>query len=208
MENRRPLWSWAQGREDAVAFQEEASRLAGKVLSEVRYITLDYRSDQFRGDVAGPRYVSSVDEWAEPSWRHPACDTVDFAVEFFTETGPVFTASWDSPGAREGLGLREGSAVGMAVADAANAAIWDVSQTMQWRDLVGCRVDSVELCYEPWDETGALWCRRIDLKIGAKPVTLLLAEGVWDSDELAPSADNVAVVSGTQIDAPWEADAA
>jgi hypothetical protein len=64
-------------------------------------------------------------------------------------------------------------------------------------------VDSVELFYESWDVTGALWCRRIDLGVGEQSVTLLLAEGTWDDDTLAPSADNIAVVSGSEIEYAW-----
>lgn len=197
-------WSWARDKSEAVAFQEEAFRLVGHVLSEVRYFTVDYGSDQYRGDAAGPRNVTSPLEWAAPCWLHPACDSVDFAVEFRTEAGRVFTASWDSPGDKEGIGLREGPALGMAVTEEAVAAIWDVSGTVQWRDLIGRRVDSVELMYQTWNSSESLWCQRIDLVIERRLVTLLLADGALDGDALAVSADNIAAVFGGQIALPWE----
>lgn len=204
MSNGRPLWSWAETEEDADGFRREARRIVGQRLTSVRYVTLDYGSDEFRGDVVGPRVVEAADEWAHPTWRHSACDTVDYAVEFRTDTGAAFTASWDSPGAREGLGMRVGEAVGMAVTESANAAIWEVAQQTGWRGLLGRQFTSVELVYEQWDKAEALWCRRIDLEIEAEPVTFLLAEGVWNSDTLAPSADNIAVIFGSRVEVPWD----
>lgn len=205
MRNGRPLWSWAQTEQDADAFRREARRILGQRLAEVHYITLDYGSDKFRGAEVGPRLVEAADEWASPTWRHSACDTVDYAVEFRLDIGAVFTVSWDSPGAREGVGLRVGAAVGMAVTELANAAIWEVSHQAGWRELVGRKFTSAELVYEPWDGAESLWCRRIDLEVEAEPVTLLLAEGVWNSDALAPSADNIAVIFGSDVDVPWAA---
>lgn len=204
MSNGRPPWSWAETEEDADRFRREARGIVGQRLAAVRYVTLDYGSDEFRGDVVGPRVVKAADEWAHPTWRHAARDTVDYAVEFRTHTGAAFTAAWDSPGAREGLGLRVGEAIGMAVTESANAAIWDVSEQAGWRELLGRQFTSVELVYEQWDKAEALWCRRIDLEIDAEPVTFLLAEGVWNSDTLAPSADNIAVVFGSSVEVPWD----
>ena len=65
----------AHNVDEAAEFQAEAGRLVGEVLSEVRYITLDYGSDQYRGDVVGPRNVTSPDEWARPQWSHNAYAT-------------------------------------------------------------------------------------------------------------------------------------
>ena len=100
--------------------------------------------------------------------------------------------------------MRVGEAVGMAVTESANAAIWEVAQQTGWRGLLGRQFTSVELVYEQWDKAEALWCRRIDLEIEAEPVTFLLAEGVWNSDTLAPSADNIAVIFGSRVEVPWD----
>lgn len=64
-------------------------------------------------------------------------------------------------------------------------------------------VESVDLRYEPWDDSEAVWCRRIDLRIGGRGLALLLAEGVWQRKDLAVSADNVAVVFGETVEPPW-----
>jgi len=47
------------------------------------------------------------------------------------------------------------------------------------------------------------WCPQIDLVIAGQPVSLLLAEGVWDTNTIGPSADNIAVVFGGEVSAPW-----
>lgn len=128
-----------------------------------------------------------------PHWRHPAFHSVDFAVELRTAAGPIFTVSWESPGEIEGLGLREGPAVGMAISDDALAAVWDVSPTAPWQRVIGGRVNSVQLLYQPWDGRGPLWCRRIEMNVHDHTVIFLLAEGSSDSDSLVPSANNIAV---------------
>lgn len=203
MSSERPHWSWASDDDDATRFRAESQGILGEVLAEVRYIDIDYRSENFRGDAIGLRMIVNPDEWVAPTWVHEACDTVDFAVELVTESGRRFTASWESPGWVEGLGLRELPAIGTAVSETAQAAIWDVSERSRWSELIGHRVDVAELCYEPWDTSGALWCRRIDLRFEGHDVSLLLAEGPFDVDCLAPSADNVAVVFGSDVDPPW-----
>lgn len=203
MTSARPRWSWANNRDEADGFIAEADRLVGQSLVGVRYIDIDYRSDTYRGDAAGPRVIDSVEEWREPTWAHAACHSVDFAVELLTGTGARFTVSWESPGMREGLGLREFEAVGTAVGADADVAIWDVSHQPQWRELMEKLVESVDLCYEPWGHSEALWCRRTDLRVGGRGIALLLAEGVWQSDDLVPSADNVAIVFGEHVTPPW-----
>lgn len=107
----RRLWSCAETPKEASLFQQEANRLVGEVLAEVHYVNVDYRSEEFRGEVVGPRKVTSGEEWSAPEWRHPSFDTVDFAVELRTRSNQLFTASWDVPGSAEGVGLREGPAV-------------------------------------------------------------------------------------------------
>ncbi len=154
----RPSWSWAASAEEAGAFESEAAELVGETVSAVRYVNLDYLAGQFRGQERGPRLIESSEEWAEPTWRHPACDTVDWAVELRTASGRSFTVSWDSPGMQEGIGLRKVVAVGTAVDESADAAIWDVSQQRGWRDLVGRTVTDVVMHYREWGEGAALWC--------------------------------------------------
>jgi hypothetical protein len=199
---RQARWSWARTLEEVEEFRSEASQLVGKTLAAVSYVTLDYASSEV-GPHVGPRQIHSPHEWSEPCWQHVACHTVEFAVEFSILDGGVFTVSWDSPGSTEGIGIKEGRAVGLAVTDTSSAAVWNVSHTEQWRQLVGLPINSVLLQYEPWDANGAWWCPQIELNIGGSFVGLLLAEGPWDSDRAVPSADNIAVTFGPLAAAPW-----
>ncbi|MGH9186076.1 MAG: hypothetical protein ACRD0U_09725 [Acidimicrobiales bacterium] len=123
----------------------QAEALVGEVVANVRYLNIDFCAEQYRGQVIGPRAIDSDEEWTEPTWRHPACDTVDFAVELETASGRRFTASWDSPGMQEGLGLGEPPAVGCAVGEDQNVAIWDVTNRTPWRGLIGRPVERVTL---------------------------------------------------------------
>ena len=159
----RPSWSWAQSPREAEEFQSEAATLVGETLVTVLYIDLDYRADEFRGDAKGPRPIRSADEWEKPTWRHPSCDTVDMAVELHTESGRKFTVAWESPGRIEGLGLRGMPAMGTAVSEGADLAVWDVSERSAWVNLIGQDVRTVTLHYEPWGEGAALWCRWITI---------------------------------------------
>jgi hypothetical protein len=169
----------------------------------VKYVTLDYRAIDL-GESRGPHNVVDSDEWADPCWKHAVCHSVEHAVELVTEDGDAFTISWGSPGWEEGIGMKRGRAIGLAVGEGASVAIWDVSQVGLWRSLVGGMVESVELRYEPWDETGAWWCDQIDVVISGQTVSFLLGEGAWESNALLPSADNIAVLFGSaHIDLPW-----
>lgn len=202
MKDWESRWSFAKSDQEAKAFRSEAERIVGETLSEVRYIDLDYDTEQVRGIIAGPRLVTSSQEWAVPSWKHPACHSIDHAVELRTVSGAVFTVSWESPGQAEGIGLRERRALGSAVTDDADVAIWDVSAIPGWADLIGQEVRSVELGYRDWGDASALWCPRIDLVIGVQPVVLLLAEGVWNTDKIRHSSDTVVVVFASDVDFP------
>lgn len=191
----RPAWSWAESASEAEEFQAEANGLVGETIARVRYINLDYSPERFGGDDAGPRDIEDDSEWESPTWRHPACDSVDFGVEIEVVSGRRFTVSYESPGRREGIGLRQLSALGTAVSEDFNAAVWDVTGEPGWRAFVDQQVRTVTLHYEPWDETAALWCRWITLEAGPAKVEFLLAEGGVDKPaEPSPSADNVAVL--------------
>jgi hypothetical protein len=76
----------------------------------------------------------------------------------------------------------------------ADVAIWDVTSRSSWIDLAGRAVTSVELHYEPWDESGALWCDWISIGIGERNVEFLLGDASSRDPEIKPSANNIAVV--------------
>jgi hypothetical protein len=187
-------WSWAENADAVASFRNEADGLVGEVIARVTYVDVDYRADEFRNGTVGPRRIDRDIEWGDPTWRHAACDSVDHGVEIETLSGRLFTVSWDAPGAREGLGLRELPLFGNAVNNDADVAIWDVSVRSSWVGLVGREVTTVELHYAPWDESGALWCDWISVHVGEQRVEFLLGEGAAEVPEILASADNVAVV--------------
>ncbi len=67
--------------------------------------------------MARARLVGSSVELAAPDWDCGTFDTADYAVEFTTTSGRVFTVSWDSPGWHEGIWLREVPAAGAAFSE-------------------------------------------------------------------------------------------
>jgi hypothetical protein len=199
-----PGWSWAESQAVADAYQAEAGRLVGERITAVRYLNIDYLLDHFRHGEVGPRQIEADEEWDQPTWRHPACDTVDFAVELDTRSGRHFTISWERPGTREGLGLRELVAFGNAFREDTEVAVWDVTRQSGWPDLVGKVVSEVVMHYERWDDAGALWCPWITFKMDRKEVAFLLAEGQADKpDAPEPSANNVAVLFGPATLPGW-----
>jgi len=174
----------------------EARGLEWQAIVRVRYFNIDYFASQFRNGALSARSIESDEEWESATWRYPACDSVDFAVELETSSGRYFTVSWDSPGHVEGLGLRELRAVGNAFDDDAAVALWDVTERSNWSDLIGKTVTEVDLHYQPWGgDSEAYWCDWVTVGFDGAEVSFLLAdvEGA-DSDVPVPSADNVAVV--------------
>ena len=129
----RAGWSWAESTEEAERYRAEASGLVGQAIERVRYWNLDYFADRFRHGAVGTRPIESEEEWEVATWRHPACDTVDFAVELETQTGGSFAVSWESPGRVEGLGLRELPALDNAFSEDAAVALWDVTERNRLR---------------------------------------------------------------------------
>ncbi len=199
-----PGWSWAASQAVADSYQAEASGLVGEAIANVRYLNIDYFMEQFRHGEVGPRLVTAAQEWEDPTWRHPACDTVDFAVELETRSGRCFTVAWDSPGTREGLGIRELRALGNAFREDTEVAVWDVTEQQGWRDLVGKPVSRVVMHYEPWDNAGARWCSWITVEVATKTAEFLLAEGQADQPASPqPSANNVAVIFGPASVPEW-----
>lgn len=56
-------------------------------------------------------------------WQFDGFDAVDFGIELETETGSVFSLTWDPPGDHEGIGLRNVAMLGHGVRDDADVAV-------------------------------------------------------------------------------------
>ena len=111
--------------------------------------------------------------------------------------------TWDPPGLREGIGLREEPLLGTGVRVDGATAIWDVTNTSGWVHLLGRATSDVVLHYLPSGDPGGFWCPRITLRFPGATVELLLREG-GPNRELGPSADNVAVLFDPERLTDWE----
>lgn len=205
--NDRVRWSWAASAEEAETWRAEARALVGRRVERVRYFDIDYRAELYRRDAVGPRVIEREAEWANPNWSHSACDSVDHAVELETSDGAFFTVSWEPPGVIEGLGLRELPAIGTAVRDDADVAMWDVSDTKRWKAVRDADVTAVDMHYERWANSGeAWWCSWISVEFGRHVVEFVLGEGDQAKECVLPSADNVAVIFERRFVPSWLTD--
>lgn len=130
---------------------------------------------------------------AQPDVRVPGFDSVDFGLELQTESGSVFSVTWDPPGRFEGIGLREQPRLGTGVRADAAVAVWDVTGRSRWAALRGAEILDVRPHYQPWDEhVGSYWCPRITIAFLPATVDLLLGDA-GPNQQLVPSADNIAI---------------
>jgi len=185
-------WSWVATGEQVDERRDQARELAGLRLSSVMYVLLDYGQVDRPVGSHGPRLVEGAAELAAPAWRCEGFDWADYAVEFTTTSGRVFTVSWDSPGCHEGIGVREVRALGSACVEDADVALWDVSYAGRWDSFIGAEITDAVLHYRPWPG-GGYWCSRITVRIGGRPVHLLLGD-TDGRQRLVPAADNIAVL--------------
>lgn len=196
VEGEGRAWSWAASADEAEVRRREADELIGARIRAVRYFTLDYRRHELFPELLddGPRSIDAEPERSEPIWLCAGFDAVDHGFEVTTDTGTVFSLTWDPPGAREGIGLRPTPMLGSGVRSDADVAIWDVGEdSPSWAPMVGRRVTGVDLHDVPWEEgRGSLWCPRITIRFEGGLVEVVLGDS--EDDVLVPSADNVAVL--------------
>lgn len=189
-------WSWAASEVEADARRRDAEKLVGQSIQAVRYYMLDHRRDDLRPDLIGdgPRVIDGAAEWSEPMWLCDGFDAVDYGFEVTTDSGAVFSLTWDPPSDREGIGMQPVPLLGSAVMSDADVAIWDVGErSASWAPMIGRRVAGVNLHYFPWDEpTGGLWCPRITFHGEDACVEVLMGE--CRDGVLVSSSDNVAVL--------------
>lgn len=187
--------SWVSSETDREERLLHAERLVGLSISAVRYFDIDYGRFEHGIKEGGPRIITDKAEWVSPRWRYESADSLAYGLELETDTGRVFSITWDPPGPREGIGIREESLVGNALRPDAEIAVWDVSERSRWQEHMGDAVSAVKMHYEPWDDgSGAWWCDRITILIGASVVEILLAEVAFETKKIAKSADDVVVL--------------
>jgi hypothetical protein len=195
-------WSWVATADLVAERREHAREMARSRVSTVSYILIDYGQPDRADGSRGPRLVTEAAELASPMWRSETFDLADYAVEFTTTTGRVFTCSWDSPGCHEGIWFRQVPARGSAYVDDANVAVWDVGHSGRWDNFMGVAITDVMLHYRPWPGDG-YWCSRISIAFGDCLVHLLLGDA--DTEQrLVPSADNIAILFPPEPLPSWE----
>lgn len=199
------VWSWVRSREEQEERVRHARMLVGLRLAAVRYFDIDYFREEIAANQAGPREITDDAEWRDPIWSCPGFDSADYGIELEMLGGRVFSVTWDPPGMREGIGMREVPLRGTGVRVDADVAVGDVSQRSEWRRFIGAEVTDVGLHYLPWENghLSGFWCPRISLLFGIAHVQLLLGEG-GPEGQLRPSADNVAVLFDPVELPAWE----
>jgi hypothetical protein len=190
---RQRVWSWAASQREVAERVRHAGRLVGQRLTVVRYVDIDYRRDRVAPGWEGLRHIVEAAEWRNPTWRYPGFDSVDFGLELETESGSVFSVTWDPPGMHEGIGLREQPLLGTGVRADAAVAVWDVTGRSGWAALHRAEILDVRPHYQPSDaHEGSYWCPRITIAFPLATVDLLLGDA-GPTQQLVPSADNIAI---------------
>lgn len=191
----REPWSWAATDDEVEERRRHVRRLVGHRIGAVRYCTIDFRRGEFRPDLVdgGPRFIEDEAEWEDPAWRH-AGFAVDHGVEFETESGLVFSLTWDPPGDREGIGLRNVAMPDAYLNREAAHAIWSVGDRSDtWAPLSEAPITDVQLHYYPWEgRVSGFWCPHITLHTAAASVHVVLGDA--NNGALAHSSDNIAVL--------------
>jgi len=187
--------SWVKTWAEVEARQRDARDLIGAHVNRVRYVNIDY-NDMDRAGSEPARRVTGADEWASPTWLFSACHSVDWGVELDVQDDEGMALTWQKPGWHEGLVLYRGVLVERAVSADAIRAEWDMTSWGDWPRALADPITDVDLRYEPWGDPqdDGFWCRLVTVTFGPVPVRFLLGEGRVDSDEVQPSADNVAIL--------------
>jgi hypothetical protein len=185
--NRSEPLAWAATEDDRDEQIAEAGRLQGQRIERVQYFTLDYQNM----DHGPPRMISDSLEWSEPSWRYEQFDCFDFYLQLDTEDQRSFTVGWDPPSECAGLWLREGASHGEPFG---SVAVWDVTASPRWAQLMGSTVSAVECRYRIDVDLPGWHNDLITLTISNQRVFVFLG-GVDSDHSPTPSANNLMVMS-------------
>jgi hypothetical protein len=191
---------WVPGREGLAGRRAIASRLVGKRITEVHYVTLDYGGwDLGHHDQSVRRAITDTSEWQNPSWDWGQFHHIDWGIEFSVEDGELWSLTWDPPGETQSLLLDEGPTSELGAAE------WDVTDQELWRSCLDSVVTDVQLRYHPWNvDEGSFWCSRISIFFGARHVEALLATRGPTDTILIPSANNITVLLDPSDLPAWE----
>ncbi|QIS10330.1 hypothetical protein [Nocardia arthritidis] len=186
MDTSRPeprQWSWARTLDDVAERRRHIEPLIGARLTTVRYYLCDDRWERSPESVgAGPIFGDDP----EPPWRCDGFDSLDYGFELETDSGLIYSLTWDPPGDREGIGLRRTPMLGSGVRADADITIWRGGEI--WP--LGVPFTDIRLHYEPYPP--GFRCPRITFQWPDRKLEVILGESA--GGVLAPSADNVAVL--------------
>lgn len=197
-------WGFAESGAEVARRRDEVSSIVGDRVVEVRYYTLDYGRDRLRSGLAGLHWITDRAEWDEPTWRTPGCDSLDYGVELLTQSGRIYSVTWDPPGWREGMGINETPFAGSVLRPGADVAAWVVTSQPDWAAVLTLPVTAVDLNFIPWDRTtDQYWCTRVTISLGDRTVIMMLGEGNTDG-QIEPSSDNIAVLFDESHVPDWE----
>lgn len=194
---------WVRSVDDVEEMRRAAGVVVGEELVGVRYLTIDYGRFEIAPTHRGPRFVTDLSEWFSPPWLCGPGDSVDFGVELDLASGRALSVTWEAPGNHESLDVFPGRLIDSALYQSPDVAAWDVSSTPRWRQLVGHPITAVDLHFIPWAPDDGFWCTRVAFSFGTQSVVLMLGEIAADG-QIAPSADNVAVLFSPNELPAWE----
>ncbi|MBB5800468.1 hypothetical protein F4560_000236 [Saccharothrix ecbatanensis] len=201
----REPWSWAATDDEVEERRRHVRRLAGHRIRAVRYYMIDYRRGDFRPESVdgGPRFIDGDAEWEDPAWRYDGFDAVDHGVEFETESGLVFSLTWDPPGDQEGIGLRNVAMLDAYLNPEVDVAIWSVGDRGDtWAPLAEAPVTDVQLHYYPWEGgLSGFWCPHITFHTATASVQVVLGDA--NNGTLDHSSDNIAVLHPATSPLDW-----
>lgn len=194
---------WLSSLDDVQMLRADVQSLVGAELVAVRYVALDYRRFDLAPGHRGPRVIIDQIEWMAPDWTHASGDGIDYGVELDLSSGRTLAVTWESPGNHESLDVFAGKLIGSVLDVEPDVAVWEVTTGSRWSDLIGNPITAIELHYVPWAPDEGYWCTRVTVEFGRANVVLLLGEFTPTGD-VAPSADNVAVLFSPQSLPEWE----
>jgi hypothetical protein len=162
--------------EARAAFELQASAISGHAIVRVHYAEIAYETGKPEWGYFGERF-----------------DTVDHGIDLETVSGEIFSITWNGQSYGYGLMLQPGS----IVQQIADAAVWDVTSTSRWRDILHVPINEVVVHWSWVEDNGGRIYYPQDLEIrfaSDKRIFLSAAEYLPEQDALFPMSDNIVVI--------------